>query len=193
MRKQKQVLFGGSPKEKKLWLTAVELGLPKGRHPLLKDVDVTINPSKGLALVESRSSDKNDEVDKLSDLTQPNALNGYSVDPIKGILEDSNTVASLCLSSRRDSQENLEAEDAGLQEMENGALQQISSVDSELVKEEEVSSVDGERGRGLQTAQVVMNMLDITMPGTLTEGLDCCGSRRDACESLARCCARRCS
>ena len=61
----------------------------------------------------------------------------------------------------------MEAEDAGLQEMENGALQQISSVDSELVKEEEVSSVDGERGRGLQTAQVVMNMLDITMPGTL--------------------------
>ena len=51
--------------------------------------------------------------------------------------------------------------------MENGALQQISSVDSELVKEEEVSSVDGERGQGLQTAQVVMNMLDITMPGTL--------------------------
>ena len=73
------------------WLTAVELGLLKGRHPLLKDVDVTINPSKGLALVESRSSDKNDEVDKLSDLTQPNALNGYSVDPIKGMPEDSNT------------------------------------------------------------------------------------------------------
>ncbi|KAK9989818.1 hypothetical protein SO802_030057 [Lithocarpus litseifolius] len=151
------------------WLTAVELGLLKGRHPLLKDVDVTINPSKGLPLVESRSSDKNDEVDKLSDLTQPNALNGYSVDPIKGILEDSDTVASLCLSSRRDSQENLEAEDAGLQEMENSALQQISSVDSELVKEEEVSSVDGERGQGLQTAQLVMNMLDVTMPGTLTE------------------------
>ena len=63
----------------------------------------------------------------------------------------------------------MEAEDAGLQEMENGALQQISSVDSELVKEEEVSSVDGERGQGLQTAQVVMNMLDMTMPSTLTE------------------------
>uniref|UniRef100_A0A7N2MPH1 DUF7750 domain-containing protein n=2 Tax=Quercus lobata TaxID=97700 RepID=A0A7N2MPH1_QUELO len=128
-----------------------------------------IRASIGLALVESRSSDKNDEVDKLSDLTQPNALNGYSVDPIKGTLEDSDTVASLCLSSRRDSQENLEAEDAGLQEMENGALQRISSVDSELVKEEEVSSVDAERGQGLQTAQVVMNMIDITMPGTLTE------------------------
>ncbi|KAM4097594.1 hypothetical protein ACJW30_07G012900 [Castanea mollissima] len=151
------------------WLTAVEVGLLKGRHPLLNDVDVTINPSKGLTLVESRSSDKDDEVDKLSDLTQPNALNGYSVDPIKGKLEDSDTVASLCLSSRQDSQENLEAEDAGLQEMENGALQQISSVDSELIKEEEVSSVDGERGQGLQTAQAVMNMLDITVPGTLTE------------------------
>jgi len=34
---------------------------------------------------------------------------------------------------------------------------------------QEVGSVDSERGQVLQTAEVVMSMLDKTMPGTLTE------------------------
>ncbi|XP_059431878.1 uncharacterized protein LOC132165366 isoform X2 [Corylus avellana] len=150
------------------WLTAVELGLLKGRHPLLKDVDVTINPSESLALVEGRASEKSDEVDKLWDLSQANALNGYTVDPIKDMLEDSDTAADIYLRSRRNSRGNSDIEDKGLQEVENGAVQQISPVDAELV-EEEVGSEDSERGQVLQTAQVVMSMLDITMPGTLTE------------------------
>jgi hypothetical protein len=108
------------------WLTAVELGLLKGRHPLLKDVDVTINPSEGLALVEGRTSEKSDEVDKLWDLSQANALNGYTVDPVKDMLEDSDTAASIYLRSRRDSRGNSDTEDRGLQEVENGAVQQIS-------------------------------------------------------------------
>lgn len=150
------------------WLTAVELGLLKGRHPLLKDVDLTINPSESLALVEGRASEKSDEVDKLWDLSQANALNGYTVDPIKDMLEDSDTAANIYLRSRRSSRGNSDIEDRGLQEVENGAVQQISPVDAELV-EEEVGSEDSERGQVLQTAQVVMSMLDITMPGTLTE------------------------
>lgn len=151
------------------WLTAVELGLLKGRHPLLKDVDVTIDPSKGVALVEGRASEKSDEVDKLWDFSQSNALNGYTVDPVKDMLQDSDTAASIYLRSRRDSQGNSDVEDRGLQKVENGAVQQISSVDAELVEEGEVGSVDSERGQVLQTAQVVMSMLDTTMPGTLTE------------------------
>jgi hypothetical protein len=151
------------------WLTAVELGLLKGRHPLLKDVDVTINPSEGLALVEGRTSEKSDEVDKLWDISQANALNGYTVDPVKDMLEDSDTAASTYLSSRRDSRGNSDTEDIGLQEVENGAVQQISPVDAELVEGEEVGPEDSERGQVLQTAQVVMSMLDTTMPGTLTE------------------------
>jgi hypothetical protein len=151
------------------WLTAVELGLLKGRHPLLKDVDVTIDPSKGVALVEGRASEKSDEVDKLWDFSQSNALNGYTVDPVKDMLQDSDTAASIYLRSRRDSQGNSDIEDRGLQKVENGAVQQISSVDAELVEEGEVGSVDSERGQVLQTAQVVMSMLDTTMPDTLTE------------------------
>ncbi|THG05526.1 hypothetical protein TEA_016679 [Camellia sinensis var. sinensis] len=63
---------------------------------------------------------------------------------------------------------NPEIEDRGLQQKSNGTLEQASSVDVVLVKDEG-NSIDDERGQVLQTAQVAMNMLDMTMPGTLTE------------------------
>lgn len=150
------------------WLTAVELGLLKGRHPLLKDVDVTINPSKGLALVEPRVSNESGDMDRFLNLTQSNSLNGYAVDPIKNTLEESDTAASKHLRSQQDSPENLQVQDTRVQEVANVALQHVNSVDGEFVIQEEVSSSDGEKGQVLQTAQVVMKMLDITMPGTLT-------------------------
>ncbi|XP_031283335.1 uncharacterized protein LOC116142018 [Pistacia vera] len=151
------------------WLTAVELGLLKGRHPLLKDVDVTINPSKGLALVEGRATDKDVKVNKLLDLSQTNALNSYSIDGIKEMLEKSNDNDSIHQRYRREPQRNVELDKKELQEMDNGALQETGPVDAELVKEEEGSPVDSERSQVLQSTQVVMNMLDVTMPGTLTE------------------------
>ncbi|KAF2304147.1 hypothetical protein GH714_028051 [Hevea brasiliensis] len=187
------------------WLSAVELGLLKGRHPLLKDVDVTFNPTKSLTLVGCRTSKKGIKLEKFLDLTASDA-NGYTIDPMKERIDDSYTSAQS--RSRRDSYRNLEFKE-GLQEVENGAFQQTSSVDVELAKEEVADSVDTESGQVLQTAKVVMNMLDVTMPGILEEeeknkeplrliwdlcsGVECCGSRRDSYESFARCCARRCS
>ncbi|KAF3439735.1 hypothetical protein FNV43_RR18013 [Rhamnella rubrinervis] len=146
------------------WLTAVELGLLKGRHPLLKDVDVTINLVKGIAVAKGRASHNNGKVTKLLDLTHSSSLNGYSGDPTNDMLEESE--ASPSLRSREKLERKIGAE---LQEVENVALHQINSVDAELVKDEEVSPVDSETGQVLQTAQVVMNMLDITAPDTLTE------------------------
>lgn len=151
------------------WLIAVELGLLKGRHPLLKDVDVTINPSKGLALVEGRATDKDVKVNKLVDLSQTNALNSYSINGIKEMLEKSNDNDSIHQRYRSESQRNVELDKKELQEMDNGALQETGPVDAELVKEEEASPVDSERSQVLQSTQVVMNMLDVTMPATLTE------------------------
>lgn len=134
------------------WLSAVELGLLKGRHPLLKDVDVTINPSGSLALVEDRETDKAVKVNKLVDLVQTNNLNGYSIEASKQILEDSYSEAHFHLRSGQESQRNLELDNKG-----------------SLVEEGEASLDDVERGQVLQTAQVVLNMLDATVPGTLTE------------------------
>ncbi|KAL1371721.1 hypothetical protein AAHE18_01G153200 [Arachis hypogaea] len=150
------------------WLTAVELGLLKGRHPLLTDIDVTVNPSKGLAVVEEIRPDKNDKARKLLDLTRSDAFNGYLVDPTQDFLEESNTDANLNVRPKQDLQSNLYHEDMRLQ-VKNGALQETSSTDAKVIEEGNVGSIDGENGQVLQTAQVVINMLDVTMPGTLTE------------------------
>ncbi|XWS26537.1 hypothetical protein CRYUN_Cryun26dG0039800 [Craigia yunnanensis] len=148
------------------WLTAVELGLLKGRHPLLKDVDFTFNPSKGLDFAEGRLTGKRGKVKKLLDLSRSNAINGYSIGPTREMLEDDDTAASIHLWSRQDSLKDVELEDKGLQGVHNDMLPQTESVEAEL---EEGTSEDGETGGVLQTAKVVMNMLDVTMHGTLKE------------------------
>lgn len=148
------------------WLTAVEFGLLKGRHPLLEDVDVTFNPSKALSLVEGRKSGKGGKVIKFQNHTQSNALN--PVDPMNEMNDGSDLAASIQPHPRGDLQRNLGPENKELQQVDNG-VQQVSSVDAEVVKEDGASSVDDERGQVLQTAQLVMNMLDTTMPNALTE------------------------
>ncbi|XP_021276143.1 uncharacterized protein LOC110410653 isoform X2 [Herrania umbratica] len=150
------------------WLASVELGLLKGRHPLLKDVDVSINPSKSLAFAEGRLTGKGGKVKKLLDLSRSNAINGYSIDRPREMLEDGDAAASIHPWSRQGSPKDVELEDKGLQGVHNDMLPQTKSVEAELVKEE-ASTEDGEIGEVLQTAQVVMNMLDVTMPGTLKE------------------------
>ncbi|XP_061361617.1 uncharacterized protein LOC133305413 isoform X2 [Gastrolobium bilobum] len=149
------------------WLAAVELGLLKGRHPLLTDIDVSINPSKGLAVVEEVRSDKNAKVSKLLDSTRSDA-NGYFIGPTKYLLDKSKNDASLHFRSQEDLPRNFEQEDMSLQ-VKNGLLQQTSSTDADLIEQENDASVDSDHGQVLQTAQVVINMLDVTMPGTLTE------------------------
>ncbi|XP_027368954.1 uncharacterized protein LOC113874896 [Abrus precatorius] len=139
------------------WLTAVELGLLKGRHPLLTDIDVTINPSRGLTVVEQVRSNKDAKVSKLLDLTRSDAFNGYSIDPTNDFVEEEKNDASIQFRSQKDLQ------------IKNDPLQQTSSTDADLIEKENVASVDSEHGQVLQTAQVVINMLDVTMPGTLTE------------------------
>ncbi|XVE70763.1 hypothetical protein DITRI_Ditri10aG0097200 [Diplodiscus trichospermus] len=148
------------------WLTAVELGLLKGRHPLLKDVDVTINPSKGLAFAESRFTDKGGKTKKLLDHSRSNAINGYPIRPTIDMLEDADTAAGIHLQSRQGSLKDVE--DKGLKGVNNDMLPQNKSVEAESVNDDGAPE-DGELGQVLQTAQVVMNMLDVTMPGTLKE------------------------
>lgn len=150
------------------WLTAVELGVLKGRHPLLKDVDIAVNPSKSFALVKSRESHKelNRRANKLLDLTTNAALNEYSVDPIKEMLEESDKAVTPQLKSGNSfSESDLLAEG---RESEQSDDDQTSSADAKLVKEEG-STDDNERGQVLQTAQAVMNILDVTMPNTLSD------------------------
>ncbi|KAK6131703.1 hypothetical protein DH2020_034500 [Rehmannia glutinosa] len=143
------------------WLTAVELGLLKGRHPLLKDIDVTINPSKGLELVGSRASSRRAGVDKLLNLT-----NGNSSNPPLAMFQE-NTATSIQSGSVKDIGEP-PSSTKGLQQEDNDIGKQ-SSATIDAVVEEGTGSSDNERGKVLQSAQVVMNMLDVTMPDTLSD------------------------
>ncbi|XP_019443599.1 PREDICTED: uncharacterized protein LOC109347914 isoform X4 [Lupinus angustifolius] len=149
------------------WLTAVELGLLKGRHPLLTDIDVTINPSNGLTVVEEMRSAKNAKVSNLLDLTRPDAFNGYTIGPTNEFLEERKNDDNFHFRSDQDLQRNLQREDMNLQ-VKHGPSQQTSSTNADLV-EENVGPADNEHGHVLQTAKLVTNMLDVTMPGTLTE------------------------
>ena len=181
------------------WLIAVELGLLKGRHPLLKDVDMPFELTRDLAHEEHDVAasfwlkSKTDSSEGYS-LSQSDSLNGYATST--KMFGETESAASFWLASKTDSGKKLETEHTGPQDVENGALVQTKSNDSgrksetehtkpqdaengaliqtksddpELVNEEEVSPADGERGQVLQTAHVVMNMLDVTMPNILTE------------------------
>ncbi|XP_022148305.1 uncharacterized protein LOC111016991 isoform X2 [Momordica charantia] len=152
------------------WLTAVELGLLKGRHPLLKDVDIAINSSRGLAVVEGRTAEERGKVIRQLDYNWSNASSGYySTSFSKKNLEESHSSSRTHLRSQNYSQSKSQLEDKGSLEIEVGVLHQTSSVSADMGKEDEVSSEHTEKGQVLRTAEVVMNMLEITNPGTLTE------------------------
>ncbi|XP_050379788.1 uncharacterized protein LOC126797150 isoform X2 [Argentina anserina] len=169
------------------WLTAVELGLLKGRHPLLKDVDLPFEPSRELAHEERDVAasfwlkSKKNSSDRYI-LSQSGSLNGYAANSTEKMFGETDSAASFWLASKKDSWRKSETEHTELQDVKNGVLDKIHTDDPALVvldkthpddpalvNEEEVNPADGERGQVLQTAEVVMNMLDVTMPDILTE------------------------
>lgn len=140
------------------WLSGVELGLLKGRHPLLKDIDVNFNPSKILTLVEGRRTSDHVKDDEFVDLTLADD-NNYAVDPLKETLDGRNTAVQ----SRHEQESQAVKFEEGLQKVESG------EVDAKSANEEVADLADAETGQVLQTAEVVMSMLDVTMPGVLEE------------------------
>ncbi|XP_065019059.1 uncharacterized protein LOC135644974 isoform X2 [Musa acuminata AAA Group] len=169
------------------WISAVEFALLKGRHPLLKDVDVAINPSKGLAFIDDRTPEKSISSDvkgshnssglyishKSADrqtygkLSQPSPVNGFLNDSVDFALKQNDAAV------QGEADDNLDA---------RSKLQQIKSADNEGTKNSRsiidfknesaanaINEGDDEGNKVLQTAAVVMNMLDITMPSMLDD------------------------
>lgn len=136
----------------------MELGLLKGRHPLLKDVDVSINPSKGLALVERGDSSKRGRVDKLLNLT-----NGSPTDTQVEMSRANDTAKSHQSRSIKDMGQPPPITEGLKQEDSNVGTESDATID------EVINSIDSEEGQVLKTAQVVMNMLDVTMPNALSD------------------------
>lgn len=140
----------------------------KGRHPLLKDVDVNINPSKGLLTVEGNVMKKVGVVKKIPSLPRIGNVYGNSVKNVKENFGGGDIAAGLHIGTERDSQKNSQDEHVGVLQENNDVINQGTSVGVDP-PEDEVNPVDSERGQVLQTAEIVMNMLDVTMPNTLTE------------------------
>lgn len=149
------------------WLAAVELGLLKGRHPLLQDIDVTINPSKGLALVEGRTSETNGRLDEVLNIANLNDSD-TNMDPMKEFLTENDPVASIQLKFNQNLTRNGTLGDQILSGS-NGAFPRDSLKNGDSSEDTEPDLEETDQGQVLQTAQVVMNMLDVTMPGTLKE------------------------
>ncbi|KAI9113775.1 hypothetical protein K1719_015026 [Acacia pycnantha] len=84
------------------------------------------------------------------------------------MLDESSTDASSHFRYQQGLEGNLELGDISLLG-DNGPLPPITSSVGDVVEEKNMGLTDGERGQVLQTARVVMNMLDVTIPGTLTE------------------------
>ncbi|CAI0387534.1 unnamed protein product [Linum tenue] len=148
------------------WLTAVELGLLKGRHPLLDDLDVTVNLSTGLSRRERAIVDIHGENKELLDLTVTDT-NGYAVSLSNQLPDGSSTSDGLNSGSILHYDKDMEIED-GLQG-EEGQVRQRTTVETDLMEDESAIPLDAERGEVLQTAQVVMKMLDTAMPGALAQ------------------------
>ncbi|KAJ9538819.1 hypothetical protein OSB04_031552 [Centaurea solstitialis] len=147
------------------WLTAVELGLLKGRHPLLEDSDVTINPSKRLKLMASNTPHANSKSNNLLNLRQLDGLDGNATNTSKKMVKRSD--AYVYSNSSIDSEKSTDNEE--LKTDGNGTVTKTNLVDTELLKEGDVDVIDGERGKVLQASEVVMNMLDKKMPEALSE------------------------
>ncbi|XP_038987467.1 uncharacterized protein LOC103703320 isoform X2 [Phoenix dactylifera] len=139
------------------WLSAVELALLKGRHPLLKDVDITINPSKGLAFVDGIASKRS--------ISDGNSFH-ESCDPsplFLGRKSDSHS------KSRNELHGILKNDDAGTGMDKNvEVLQPNGAVNASLDKQGD-GLMDSENSQVLQSAAAIMNMLDVTMSGTLDD------------------------
>ncbi|XP_074269263.1 uncharacterized protein LOC141592476 isoform X2 [Silene latifolia] len=151
------------------WLAAVELGLLKGRHPLLQDIDVTINPSKSLALMEGRSSDTDSRLQRLLNMSEVNGSHP-NLDPANKILTESAPAASsnIDIQYNPNSTKNQGSNDDVLTEL-NSIPPFSGSVDTDSAGDIGATPEESDSGQVLQTAQVVMNMLDVTMPGTFKE------------------------
>lgn len=120
--------------------------------------------------MEGRTAEERGKVIRQLDYNWSNASSGYySTSFSKKNLEESHSSSRTHLRSQNYSQSKSQLEDKGPLEIEVGVLHQTSSVSADMGKEDEVSSEHTEKGQVLRTAEVVMNMLEITNPGTLTE------------------------
>lgn len=159
-------------------------------------MDITINPSKGLAFVDGTASKRSisdgnsfhESYDpsrlflghkSANDVTsmkpsQSNPVNGLLNDPISNVLKEGDGAVQEKVNNNHSKSRNelhgiRKNANAGIDTDKNvEALQPNGAVNSSLDKQGD-GLMDSENSQVLQPAAAVMNMLDVTMPGTLDD------------------------
>ncbi|KAI0499287.1 hypothetical protein KFK09_020190 [Dendrobium nobile] len=168
------------------WLSAVELALLKGRHPLLNDVDITIKPSKAptFGVIERPASARSKihgssdssqvllkhnhgNMDSFMKLTRSDTGNGFLVYPLNTEVNgDGGALYDNALGHRKSGSKFYEMQrddEVGIEDGKNEKPETSMDISTEGV----ANAISSEGGQVTQTATVIMNMLDVTMPGTL--------------------------
>ncbi|XP_020592919.1 uncharacterized protein LOC110033328 [Phalaenopsis equestris] len=156
------------------WLSAVEHALLKGRHPLLNDVDITIKPSNGPtfgARGKSVSSFDHSQLllkhnygnmDSFMKLNHSENGNGFLIHPRNTeFTGDGDTLYDNAVGHRKSESKFYENERFDEGETED------SQIEKHGTTQDVANPISSEAGQVTQTATVIMNMLDVTMPGTL--------------------------
>ncbi|KAK8947946.1 Embryogenesis-associated protein EMB8 [Platanthera guangdongensis] len=174
------------------WLSAVEHALLKGRHPLLNDVDIAIKPYKGLAVnndgaeesvsASSRNHRRDDpsqllsrnyheNVDSVLKLTDSDTVNGLGVYPDNTESnEDDGAFYDNAIDHNKYGSKFFEMQRQDEHDGKNEKLGTDKDIQTENVGAEDVANaISGGGGQVTQTATVIMNMLDVSMPGTLDD------------------------
>ncbi|CAA6664593.1 unnamed protein product [Spirodela intermedia] len=157
------------------WFSAVELALLKGRHPLLKDVDITITPPKSLAFIEERSGKDISAEDKMHGAYDSNKHRRKRRQFLK--LDNSHASSDslvIPISSLPGKNDYAYQGNAKLGETRVGdhLNDTIETQESSLVRgseEGEGNLTDSENSQVIGPASVLLNMLDFTIPGTLDD------------------------
>lgn len=142
-------------------MSAVEFALLKGRHPLLRDVDVTISPSKASTFVDEKTPEK-----RFSS-TEKGRYDSRQL-YISQEMADRNTAGKLIHTKNLGDIKVNSHSRSELRKMESHHDQE-STFEFKNDSEATITNEDDEASKVLQTAEVVMNMLDVTMPGTLND------------------------
>uniref|UniRef100_A0A7N0RFN1 Embryogenesis-associated protein EMB8 n=1 Tax=Kalanchoe fedtschenkoi TaxID=63787 RepID=A0A7N0RFN1_KALFE len=143
------------------WLTAVELGLLKGHDPLLDYVDV------GLRFQEESRFKEGGKAELLLDLGQKESSSDNNIDPTDVMLGQTSVATTIISSSGIRSRRYSGPESMRLQQVNSAKIGEDISVYADSMKENKGSAIEADRGQVLQTAEVVLNLLEVAAPGTL--------------------------
>lgn len=136
----------------------MELGLLKGHHPLMKDVNIS------LPLLRERGFNEEGN-NKLLDFGQKDISNNFRMDPISEMPGQNVVTTTPSSGPMIQSQTDSGHEGTIPQKMNSTKVVDENSLDAVSMTENEESAVKNDKGQVLQTAQLVLNMLEVSMPG----------------------------